>query len=128
MMHHIKWMHLQDRTKGKVRITNIVSHGYDAVSIRASVLVHRCGEKVKLLLDCAPGLLALGTGQLRVIDRSGTGVAEVSLATLGETLVAEGDEDREAGFGEDVLKVVDEEGLESPGALWIDGASRVAGF
>lgn len=69
MMHHIKWMHLQDRTKGKVRITNVVSHGYDAVTIRSRIFVQDSCQEIKLFLDSKPGLLPLIACQL---NRHGT--------------------------------------------------------
>jgi len=97
----------EDCAKREIRITDLATHSYDAITVCAGVLVEEISEGVKLFLDSLPGLFSLRRSKLRR-GLLGLRTHEMSTAALGEPKVSHGDHDGEKWFREDLLDVVDE--------------------
>ncbi len=119
--------HSQYRAQREVCVCHVATHHHNSI-ISQCVFVKDGCKKPELISDRSPGLLPLGTYQYGGRRTRSATVHKVGLATLREALMGEGDENREERLDENVLDVVDEEGLQGTGSIGKDRTSRVRGL
>ena len=117
----------EDCAKREICVADLATHGDDAITVCAGVLVEEISESVKLILDSLPCLFSLRRSKLRR-GLLGLRTHEMSTAAFGEPEMSHGDHDGEEGFREDFLNVVNEKALESTRSLRKDRSSGVRVF